>query len=265
MSSAPQKSNLTQPYPGLRPFLQTEAELFFGRADQIKRMLERLEENRFLAVVGSSGSGKSSLVRAGLLPVLGQGYLLDAGTDWNFVVMRPGSDPFGNLAQEFHQTVTDDKTGYDTSDVAFTKAALQTSPRGFLEVVEEAGLDKRVPLLLLIDQFEETFRFRRRHAVGGPAGEGDRAVHKERNDASAFVNLLLTTADIAAKAELPIYVVITMRSDFIGDCDVFPGLPQAISDSQFLVPRLTRSQMQEVIEKPLLLSTIPVPTLTSFH
>ncbi len=43
MSSAPQKSNLTQPYPGLRPFLQTEAELFFGRADQIKRMLERLE------------------------------------------------------------------------------------------------------------------------------------------------------------------------------------------------------------------------------
>ena len=61
------------PYPGLRPFERTEAKLFFGRADQLNRMLARLEENRFLAVVGSSGSGKSSLVRAGLLPILEKG------------------------------------------------------------------------------------------------------------------------------------------------------------------------------------------------
>jgi energy-coupling factor transporter ATP-binding protein EcfA2 len=253
MSTTPDKSNLTQPYPGMRPFLRDEAKLFFGRADQINRMLARLEENRFLAVVGGSGSGKSSLVRAGLLPVLGQGYLLGAGTDWRFVVMRPGGDPFGNLAAEFHRAVADDTDGHDPGDIAFTQATLQTSPRGFLEVVEESGLDEGVPLLLLVDQFEEIFRFRRRHAAGGPAGEGERAIHEERNDATALVNLLLTTAQAAAQAELPIYVVITMRSDFIGDCDVFPDLPQAISDSQFLVPRLTRRQMQEVIEKPLLL------------
>lgn len=244
---------MTQPYPGLRPFERTEAKLFFGRADQLNRMLARLEENRFLAVVGSSGSGKSSLVRAGLLPILEKGYLLGAGTGWKFVVMRPGGDPFGNLAAEFHRELAVDTDGHDPSDIAFTKAELQTSPRGFLDVVAEAGLDKEVPLLLLVDQFEEIFRFLNRHRGGGREGEGKRAIHEERNDATAFVNLLLTTAKVANKEERPIYVMITMRSDFIGKCDVFPDLPQAISDSQFLVPRLTRQQMQEIIEKPLLL------------
>jgi WD40 repeat protein len=244
MSTTP----LAQPYPGLRPFLQSEAELFFGRAEDINRMLACLEERRFLAVVGGSGSGKSSLVRAGLLPVLGQGYLLGAGTDWRFVVMRPGGDPFGNLAAEFHRAIGGGETP-DAGDVAFTHAALLTSPRGFLEVLEEAGLDKGTPLLLLVDQFEEIFRFRRRRA----GGEDARTIREERNGATAFVNVLLTTAQAAAKAELPLYVMLTMRSDFMGDCDVFPGLPQAISDSQFLVPRLTRGQMQEIIEKPLLL------------
>ena len=74
-----------QPYPGLRPYLYEEADLFFGRAEQINRMLTRLDDDRFLAVVGGSGSGKSSLVRAGLLPTLEQGYLPDAGTDWSFL------------------------------------------------------------------------------------------------------------------------------------------------------------------------------------
>ena len=162
MSIAPDKTTLTQPYPGLRPFLQHEAKLFFGRANEINRMLARLEKNRFLAVVGGSGSGKSSLVRAGLLPVLGQGYLLGAGTDWRFVVMRPGGDPFGNLATQFQRAIAADNELPVPGDVAFTRAALQTSPQGFLEVVKEAGLDEGAPLLLLVDQFEEIFRFRRR-------------------------------------------------------------------------------------------------------
>jgi tetratricopeptide (TPR) repeat protein len=252
-------STLKQPYPGLRPFQQDEARIFFGRADEINRMLARLEEHRFLAVVGGSGSGKSSLVRAGLLPVLGQGYLLGAGTDWKYVVMKPGDDPFRNLAAEFHRAMSGGAAPA-AGDIAFTQAELRTSPRGFLEVVEEAGLNRETPLLLLVDQFEEIFRFRRRSsaanaagAAGGAPGFGGRAIHEERNDATAFVNLLLTTAEGAGKAERPIYVMITMRSDFIGDCEVFPGLPQAVSDSQFLVPRMTRRQMQEVIEKPLLL------------
>src|SRR5687768_11480767 len=233
MIAAPLQSTLVQPYPGLRPFLQHESELFFGRPAQINRMLARLEQNRFLAVVGSSGSGKSSLVRAGLIPALRQGYLLGAGTDWKSVVMRPGGNPFGNLAAEFHRGIASDERAADLGDVAFTEATLRSSPRGFLDVLQEGGF-AGTPLFLLVDQFEEIFRFRRRRVIKGSGGEIDRTRREERNDAAAFANLLMMTADAAVQAELPIYVTITMRSDFIGDCDVFPGLPQVVSDSQFL-------------------------------
>lgn len=250
MNALSKHSSITQPYPGLRPYQQNESELFFGRTEHINKMLGRLEDSQFLAVVGGSGSGKSSLVRAGLLPVLKQGYLLGVGANWKFIVMKPGGDPFGNLALEFHNALADEQDDYDANDITFTKAELQTSDRGFLDVVAGAGIKKGTPLLLLVDQFEEIFRFRHRQSSLN-AQDGDYAIHKIRNEATAFVNLLLTTAEQAVKMELPIYVMITMRSDFIGACDFFPGLPQIISDCQFLVPRLTRKQLQIVIEKPI--------------
>ena len=88
---------LPSPYPGLRPFQPEEAHLFFGREAQVEDMLARLEDHRFLAVVGTSGCGKSSLVRAGLIPALEQGFLSDAKPNWRMAVMSPGSAPFDNL------------------------------------------------------------------------------------------------------------------------------------------------------------------------
>jgi energy-coupling factor transporter ATP-binding protein EcfA2 len=78
---------LPSPYPGLRPFQPEEAHLFFGREAQVEDMLARLEDRRFLAVVGTSGCGKSSLVRAGLIPALEQGFLSDAKPNWRIAVM----------------------------------------------------------------------------------------------------------------------------------------------------------------------------------
>ena len=91
--------SVRQPYPGLRPFETNEAVLFFGRETHTTELLRRLADQRFLAVVGSSGSGKSSLVRAGLLPALYRGRLLGATSRWRICVMRPGSAPLDNLAK----------------------------------------------------------------------------------------------------------------------------------------------------------------------
>jgi hypothetical protein len=88
-------------------------------------------------------------------------------------------------------------------------------------------------LLLLFDQFEEIFRF---------LAQGSAA------DADAFVALLLASS---AQREVPIYVVLTMRSDFLGDCARFRDLPEAISDSQYLIPRLTRDELRAVITGPI--------------
>ena len=87
-----------QVYPGLRPFRRDESILFFGRQEHVDELLGRLEETSFLAVVGLSGSGKSSLVLAGLVPALERGHLGVAGAIWQIVEMRPGSDPLGALA-----------------------------------------------------------------------------------------------------------------------------------------------------------------------
>jgi hypothetical protein len=87
------------PYPGLRPFRADETHLFFGRDEQRSELLGRLRRSRFLAVVGTSGGGKSSLVRAGLLPGLYGGFMAGSGSQWRIADLRPGSDPIGNLAR----------------------------------------------------------------------------------------------------------------------------------------------------------------------
>src|SRR6185503_19768489 len=87
------------PFPGLRPFEFEESHLFFGRDGQVGKSIDKLSRPRFVAVTGTSGSGKSSLVRAGLLPALRSGLLKEAGSKWRIAVMRPGNDPIGNLAK----------------------------------------------------------------------------------------------------------------------------------------------------------------------
>jgi energy-coupling factor transporter ATP-binding protein EcfA2 len=89
----------SNPFPGLRPFRTEEDYLFFGREKQTAELLTLLRKHRFLAVVGTSGSGKSSLVRAGLLPELQGGTMTQAGSVWEIALMRPGGTPLVNLAQ----------------------------------------------------------------------------------------------------------------------------------------------------------------------
>ncbi|HEX4951655.1 MAG TPA: hypothetical protein VFZ34_33665, partial [Blastocatellia bacterium] len=92
------------PFPGLRPFEPHENHLFFGRESQNERLIEKLNRNRFLAIVGTSGSGKSSLVRAGLLPALLGGIMSSAGSAWHIALLRPGNDPIGNLARALNSS-----------------------------------------------------------------------------------------------------------------------------------------------------------------
>ncbi len=220
------------PYIGLRPFRREDADLFFGREDQVEGLLERLESHRFLAVVGTSGCGKSSLVRAGLVPDLENGFMAEAGEGWQFATLLPGTAPIGNLAAAL---VDSGALGarYASDDAAAAVAAsLRRGPLGLVELLDEVPPPEGTNLLVIVDQFEEIFRFRRL---------GDAA------EAAAFVNLLLTAA---ATRKHPVYVVLTMRSDYLGDCAVFPGLPEALNDAQFLVPRLNRSQLETAITGP---------------
>jgi signal transduction histidine kinase/PAS domain-containing protein len=223
------------PYPGLRPFRREESIVFFGRDEQVDQLLAKLERSHFLAVVGASGCGKSSLVRAGLIPALMTGLMVSGGARWVVSTMRPGDQPMRNLARAL---IDEGVVGGSAAAVEqmpeFLMAALRRGPLGLAEILRDAPPPGRKRLLLLIDQFEEIFRFRRE----GGADESD-----------AFVELLLASARYGG---IPIYVVLTMRSDYLGDCNLFAGLPEALNDSQFLTPRLTRDQRREAIEAPAL-------------
>jgi WD40 repeat protein len=221
------------PFPGLRPFAAEEDFLFFGREQQTNELLELLRVHRFLAVVGTSGSGKSSLVRAGLLPALFGGTMVSVGSRWEVAVMRPGGDPIKNLAQSLIDCDLYDPD--DPESLPRIMATLRRSRNGLVEAIRQSDLGERHNLLLVVDQFEELFRFRADSI-------------EQQEVASEFAQLLLNAAN--AK-DLPIYVTLTMRSDYLGECAQISGLAEAVNHGEYLIPRLTRDQRRDAIERPV--------------
>ncbi|MDP7560583.1 MAG: ATP-binding protein, partial [Planctomycetota bacterium] len=145
------------PFPGLRAFLTEEDYLFFGREDQVNELLSRLRQYRFLSVLGASGSGKSSLVRAGMLPALQGGAMTSAGSHWEIAIMRPGGNPILNLAKALFEM---DLYDFDESEAVFhLQATLKRSGLGLSEAVKQSELKEGANILIVVDQFEELFRF----------------------------------------------------------------------------------------------------------
>ena len=233
---------LPSPYVGLRPFFEREALLFFGRDPHVRDLLAKLaRRQRFLAVLGASGTGKSSLVRAGLIPALHRGALpprdpaapeASAIDRWNSCIFTPGDAPLAQLA---HALTADERwrDGADRSQAEASLAALLgASPLALSTLYrQKAALFDREALLLVVDQFEEIFRYRQRNP----------------DEADSFVKLLLRSAS----EDVPIYVVMTMRSDFLGNAVQIHGLAEAINSGIYLTPRLGIEEIRSVIASPL--------------
>ena len=226
-------SSLRLPYPGLRSFRREESDLFFGREDCINAMVDRLAATRFLAVLGSSGAGKSSVVKTGLLDALDLGLMASAGSTWRVVDFRPGGAPLKNLAVRLLETGgTEALRQVSDDDAALLRAFLLRGPRSIAEWCGDGHLPGNTNLLLLVDQFEELFRYQD---------------YAGREEAEAFAGLLLESA---RQRQFPIYVALTMRSEYLGACALIDGLAEAISTGMFLIPRMTREQCRNAIVGP---------------
>jgi len=224
--ATPRADASTCPYPGLRRFDESNAHLYFGREHELAEVVERLSAARFLAITGESGCGKSSLIRAGVVPAL----LRAPERGWRISILQPGDDPIGRLARAL-----EDAFGEADASREIVEAALRSSSRGLIEAVRQARLVESASLLIVVDQFEEVFRFKQ--SAGQP---------QAAEEARAFVRLLLT-----ASANAPnLYVVLTMRSDYLGECAQFTGLPEAINRGEYLLSRPTRDELRQAIVRP---------------
>lgn len=229
--------NLANPFPGLRPFGIDECHLFFGREDQVGEILLKLSQHRFIALLGYSGSGKSSLMHCGVIPVLYGGFMTEVGPNWNIIVSRPGGGPIDNLAEALVTHVVEKDDGEENHSIRqnVTAALLKTGSTGLVDVARRYKAATGENLLVVIDQFEELFRYAEYSL-------------ENRSEAGQFVSLLV---DAIEQDDVPIYVAITMRSDFIGDSAHYTRLTDHVNKSSFVIPLMSRQQKRMAIEGPV--------------
>jgi len=235
-------SGFKNPFPGLRPFHEDEEQYFFGRETKIDAMVDKLSVNKLLAVLGESGSGKSSLVYSGLVPALRRGLMTSAGSRWRVANFRPGANPIYAMAETLSipGVLFDDFNSESLSLLDLVQSNLKLGRMGLIDLYNQARIDSSDNLLIIVDQFEELFRYDSANSADENA--------KRHVAATEFISLLLAAHE---EKHLPIYFVFTMRSDFLGDCTRFANLPEAINEGQYLVPRMTREERRQAITGPV--------------
>ncbi len=222
------------PFKGLQYFDENDAEWFFGREFLIAKLVGKLRDNRFLAIViGASGSGKSSIVRAGVIPALKHGDTLADGTRppensgrWPIHIITPTIHPLESLAASLtrdSESVTATTTLLD--DLARDTRSLHLSVRKAL------SRNPASRLLVVVDQFEELF-----------------TLCKDEAERKAFIDNLIIATD--PKTDGPTSVIITMRADFYANCAAYTNLREALSAQQEYIGPMSPAELRRAIEEP---------------
>lgn len=221
----PKVWNGHNPYPGLNAFHESDANYFFGREKIVADLVKRVKKSRFIVIAGPSGSGKSSVARAGLLYTLGQGKI-DGSQSWLLATMTPQGDPMTQLKLALQRATQNVAVG--------EQLALVTGehPRALAQIIEEFYLtdDKRQRCLLLVDQFEELFT-----QTKDPAAQ------------AAFIKLL---TDSGKSADSRLIIVLSMRSDFVSHCVRYPELRDLMNEQLLLVGAMEPNELVAAISLP---------------
>ena len=214
----------TCPYRGLEAFEEEHAEFFCGREEDVTSLLEKLRTSRFLGVLGPSGSGKSSLLRAGLVPAVRRGELPGSAA-WAVAVFTPGTRPLTTLAVQttrlYGQTAVQNTLDrlYDDARTLDLAAAVALAERPATEQV-----------LMVVDQFEELF-----------------TICRDEDERTRFLANLLYAATIPGGR---VAVVLGMRADFYQRCSPYADLRVLLADHQFLVGPLDAERLRQAMEEP---------------
>src|SRR5271165_6297186 len=229
------------PYRGLEPFREEDAAFFCGRDDAIRELVARVKEHGFVAVVGPSGSGKSSLVFAGLLPALRR---QGRTTMWDVVTLRPGEWPLHALAEAFG--TAPDNTGPAAIDAHLEgeAAAYRVGDTEKLARIVKRRLDAAPErpdrLLIYVDQWEELYTM-------APPPEDKAHLAQHSADVEKFIELLV---EAASGDESRASVVMTVRADFYNPLIRNPLLAALLPKQQVNIPPMSRDDLRSTVETP---------------
>lgn len=219
------------PYRGLLRFGSKQTDFFFGRDRETEELINRIKRNSFLAIIGPSGSGKSSLVRAGLIPRLIDN-ALPGSKDWKFLKFTPGDKPLRTMAEQLSTLETSDNRLKLIDDIA---ERIETKSNGLREVVTGLLAEGDENLFILIDQFEELFT----HCQDTPA--------RCRQQASQFIDNLYEAVSVPDQR---IRIVITMRADFMERALGIAKLKDLLQDRDYKLGPMDVDELREAIVRP---------------
>ncbi len=223
------------PYKGLRYFELEDHHFFFGRETLTKTLLGKISQKTFLAVLGASGSGKSSVIRAGVLYQLKQGLTLQGSADWEVKIMLPGNKPMETLALGFLDPNL--SRIQRSQQLATAESLLKQGSDGLKRLIQTTNAPK---VLLIIDQFEEIF-----------------TLCPDKAERERFINCLLGAVE---KCNGKLKVIIAMRADFFGKCveETYSGLSQQIEENLVSVTPMKQEELLRAITKPAKRVKLPI-------
>ncbi|NER94406.1 MAG: hypothetical protein F6J86_11280 [Symploca sp. SIO1B1] len=218
------------PYKGLEYFdcNEEDPKYFFGRKELTDQLIDKVRQSSFLAIIGASGSGKSSVLRAGLLHQLKLEKQLAGSDHWQIQIMVPGSQPLRSLAEVFVEPNLPNKLDY-AGQLGRAEGLLKEGADGLRRLVQSAQANR---VVLVIDQFEEII-----------------TLCQDNRERLQFIDCLLGAL---RQLEEQLCLILAMRADFFGKCieQNYSGLAQLIQENLVAVSPMEREQLQDAIAKP---------------
>jgi WD40 repeat protein/tetratricopeptide (TPR) repeat protein len=216
--------NEEPPYRGLEKFRPEDAKWFFGRESEIQQLIEKVKNHRFIAILGASGSGKSSVLLGGLVPALKKGVLVGS-QDWPIITFTPTDQPVQELAIQLSSLIPSESTSGLLRDLEADERTLHLVVRRALK-----GAPNTQRVVMIVDQFEEIF-----------------TLCKNENSRKQFLSNLLYASGMESSSTL---LLLIMRADFLSKCAPYDELADRLAAFQFFITPMVNDQMRQAIEAP---------------
>ncbi len=213
------------PFVGIRPLDTSEKHLFFGRDTHVKSIVNKLYTNHFVVISGASGIGKTSLVNCGIIPeVLKEGH-------WKIISSEIIDSPLENLCIDFL------RTNNKVPSVEYPEPCKDFKRSEFIKYLKEDSKKNSYNYLVVIDQFEQL-------VLNG----ADKSRDAYEKALASYINLLV---DLINEKGIPVYIIISIRSDYIEKFVDYSEFTELVNDSHYLLPLMADVDLREAISGPL--------------